>query len=456
MKKLNQLAVGLAVALGSTSLQAGTFSAVASQSISVEAAAAATVTATVPVNDIVLTTSDVILPNEVVNITLSSGTFSDGGYTLKASGSNSTGAFRTSVNGGALTFSSASTIPAGTVFTLQGSSAANVGGANTASVTIDVAALGAGSTVTMGSTHTNEPGTATYSTATPVTLFRYAKQFSAEIGADLFENEIDVESAGRKEFLEGTSDALTVDFTSANLDYQLPLAQANQTVTLTLVGNLSGVNALTVDRGDDITAPSSGTTLVTLATSEAFAANTANRTTTLNAVVGSNILSSGDFTIKGDLAIGSATYPLFATASAGSWDINGLVAEATGLSLGSTSKAITWFKIANQGTADAIVYADINYSSYSVDTGAPTVVGSVADVTLGTVKAGSVQTVSEAAILSAIADDGAAAGAYDVSVTFTVTGPKNDIFITSEKKDIVSGGRISNPVFVQGRADYNQ
>ena len=455
MKKLNQLAVGLAVALGSTSLYAGTFSAVGSQSISVEAAAAATVTATIPVNDIVLTTSDVILPNEVVNVTLSSGTFSDGGYTLKASGSNSTGAFRTSLNGGALTFSSASTIQAGTVFTLQGSSAANVGGAATASVTIDVAALGAGSTVTMTSTHTNESGTATYSTATPVTLFGYAKQFSAAVGADLFENEIDVETAGRKEFLEGTSDALVVNFTSANLDYQLPLAQANQTVTLSLVGNLSGVNALTVSTGDDIATPSSGTTEITLATSEAFAANTANKATTLNAVVGSNILSSGDFTIKGDLTIGSTPYPLFATTTAGTWDINGLVAEATGLSLGSgSSRAITWFKIANQGTADAIVYADINYSSYSVDTGAPTVVGSVADVNLGTVKAGSVQTISEAAILSAITDDGAADGAYDVSVSFTVTGPKDNIFITSEKK--ASDGRISNPVFVQGRTNYNQ
>lgn len=448
MKNSTKVAVGVIAALGSLTANAGTIT-VSSAAVGVEAASTGTLEALIPADGMVLTTGTSYLRADRLSISLSGGaTFADGVYVLEQSGSGDTSEFTlltTSPEGeSTIQFRAASDLPAGGIFLLSGSS--NAG----ASVAVTVPSLTAGLKVNASGVATDVRDSTDYDTYSATEVFRYFNQFAGAVDASAkLANEIDVEApASRKLFTgAGTSDALTLTFTEASIsgDNKVELSDADL-VKITLRGDLSGANSITVAtgttaRGSATIADDGQSATVSLSASDAYAAGSA----TLNVLVGSSVLSTSDFTVQADLDFETEVDKnLIAAASknAGTWTINGLQAKVANVTLNATG-FISWLKVANEGAADAVVYADIIYNNYNGDAETK-----VTNAELGTVEAGSVLTISEATILAALNDP---TGVVDANITVTVTGPKNSVFLTAEKK--ASDGRVNIPVFYDNTAN---
>lgn len=440
MRNITKVAVGVVAALGSFAANAGTVS-VSSAAVGVEAATTGALDGVIAPSGLVLTTGTSYLRADRLSISLTNGaTFADGNYVLVQSGSNDLTEFTllTTAPAGESTiqFRASSDLVAGNIFLLSGSTAAG------ASVAVNLPSLAAGGKVSATAKATDVRDSTDYDTYAASEVFRYFNQFSGAISSTKLGNEIDVESpASRKLFTGGgTSDAVMITFTEASITgtNKVSLNDSDK-VDIVLRGDLSGANSITVAtgstaRGTATIAADGQSATVSLSASDAYAAGSA----TLNVLVGSSVLSTSDFTVQADLDFQTETDKnlIAAGTKAGSWTINGLQAKVANVSLNATG-FITWLKIANEGAADAVVYADIIYNTYggSAET-------KVTNADLGTVAAGTVATISEATILEAL---GNPTGLVDASLTVTVTGPKNSVFLTAEKK--ASDGRISVPVF---------
>jgi len=441
MKNSTKVAVGVIAALGSLAANAGTIT-VSSAAVGVEAASTGTLEALIPADGMVITTGTSYLRADRLSISLSGGaTFADGVYVLEQSGSGDTSEFTlltTSPEGeSTIQFRAASDLSAGGIFLLSGSS--NAG----ASVAVTVPSLAEGLKVNVSGVATDVRDSTDYDTYSATEVFRYFNQFAGSVDTNKLGNEIDVEApASRKLFTSaGTSDALTLKFTEASISGGNTVSLTDKDlVKITLRGDLSGANSITVAtgttaRGSATIADDGQSATVSLSASDAYAAGSA----TLNVLVGSSVLTTSDFTVQADLDFETEDDKnLIAAASknAGSWTINGLQAKVANVTLNATG-FISWLKVANEGAADAVVYADIIYNSYNGDAETK-----VTNAELGTVEAGSVLTISEATILAALNDP---TGVVDANITVTVTGPKNSVFLTAEKK--ASDGRVNIPVF---------
>lgn len=440
MRNITKVAVGVVAALGSLAANAGTIS-VSSAPVGVEAATTGTLDGVIAPGGIVLTTGTSYLRADRLSISLTNGaTFADGDYVLVQSGSDDLTEYTlltTSPAGeSTIQFRAASDLNAGNIFVLSGSTAKG------ASVAVNLPSLAATGKVNISAKATDVRDDTDYDTYEADEVFRYFNQFAGAVDANTkLANEIDVEApASRKLFTgAGTSDALMLTFTQENLTGNKVSLNDKDKVEITLRGDLSGANSITVAtgsvaRGTATIAEDGQSATVSLSASDAYAAGSA----TLNVLVGSSVLSTSDFTVQADLNFETETDKNLVAAGtkAGSWTINGLQAKVANLSLNSTG-FISWLKVTNEGAADAVIYADVVYSTYN---GAPQT--KVTNAQLGTVAAGSVFTVSEASILQAI---GNPTQLVDASLTVTVTGPKNAVFLTAEKK--ASDGRISVPVF---------
>lgn len=446
MKNISKAAVGVVAALGSFAAYAGSYDTISSQAVGVEAASAGTLDGTIGSDGLVFKLGTNYLRADRLTISLSNGaTFADGTYLLEQSGSADTSEFTlvtTSPSGaGSIVFRAASDLASGTEFILSGSTATG------ASVALNLPDLAAGAKVNVSAAATDVRDDTTYDTYAAGELFRYANQFSGAMSATLLANEIDVESpASRKLFTGGgTSDAVAITFTDAAIANGVTLTDADK-VNIVLRGDLSGANSITVatgavSRGTMTIAEGGQSASVSLSASDAFAAGTV----TMNVLVGSSVLSTSDFTAQADLDFVTEDDKNLVAAgtSAGEWTINGLQAKVANVTLNATG-FISWLKVANEGAAEAVIYADIIYNTYS--TGTPET--KVTNAVLGTVPAGGIATISEATILEALGDPTAL---VDASLTVTVTGPKNSIFLTAEKK--ASDGRVSLPVFYNTTGD---
>lgn len=445
MRNKSKIAIGALVAMSAAVANAGTYKAATSASVGVEAASAGTLSGLIGTENLILTTGTTYNRADKLTLTLSGGaTFQDSSYTLLASPSQDATEFTTAgytKGDGSITFRAASDLTvAGLQFILSSSSA------GAASVAVALPAAPAGTSITVSGSVVDPADGLAYSTYAAAELFEYANEFAGSIDADKLTNEIDVEDpSDREEFSQGTSDALSLSFTEANKTYGVTLGDTDK-VDITLKGDLRGVASITVSTdtvlrdtltlGDGIAADYSSAS-VSLSASDAFAATS----TILNLVTGSGILNTGDFAVSASLDfVGSALSDALiteASKNAGTWTINGLQAKVANMTLNSTG-FISWLKVANEGSADAVIYADIIYNDYlgAAET-------KLTNKVLGTVKAGTVHTVSEADILTAIGATGT--GVIDASITVTVTGPENSVFLTAEKK--ASDGRVSIPVF---------
>jgi len=443
MRKLNKtgLALGVALAVASTSAFAGQFQVSSSEAVGVEASTTGSLTANIGTPGsaaIELVPVTGVSTDHRITITLDNGaTFADSTYVLAVSegGNDSdTSAFQltTSPTAGqsSIVFRVASDLAAGKHFILSGSNVASQ------PVTVNIPSLSAGQSINIGAS--TRDSVDPYDTYVAAELFEAANQFSATL-TDVADAVIDV-NTDRKTFeSDETSDLIELSFADAGIANGVALDSASDEVDIVLSGDMSGIASIalatdSIARGNFTIDVDAGTATFTAEASDVFSATS---TTITPNVVGSEALATRSFTVQADVDFVSETDKNLVPAdtAAGEWTINGLQAKVANLTLNSTG-FISWVKVVNEGTTDAEITADI---IYTLGDGTE---GSVSAAALGSVDAGGVTVVSEASILAAI---GSPSQFADVSMTVTVAGQIDLVHITAEKK--APDGRVKEPVY---------
>lgn len=446
MKKLNKISLAMGVALTATSTisLAGGFVPITSTVIGTEAATTGTLGATVSANTIVVTLGSQYNQDNRLTFTLQDGaTFADSAYVLEQSkpGANRTGSISDwvlvtspTVGSSELVFRLASTAVATTnKYVLSGSTA--VGQA----VTIAVPALEAGSEIDLDAEGEDTIGI--FDNFDVVELFGYANQFTAAVET-VADATVDVNDS-RLTFTGGADfDTIGIEFSAATVGTGVNLTDDDQ-VDIVLSGDMSTIRSITMATGGDETGTfaideDAGTATLSVSASDAFNSGAAKTSGIITATVwGSAALATRSFTVQADLDFESETDKnlVAENTSAGQWDINGLQAKVSHLSL-NASGFISWLKVVNEGDAAAEITADIIWTL------ADGTEGSVTAAALGSVDAGGIYTVSEAAIVEAM---GSPTQLADVSMTVTVAGQVDLVHLTAEKK--ASDGRLPIPVY---------
>ena len=442
MRKLNKtgLALGVALAVASTSAFAGTFIVAGSDAVGVEASTSGSLTAAVPAGGIELDPNTAMSQDNRLFITLTNGaTFADTAYVLEQSTTAATGDITefvlvTPTTAGATTleFRAASTIDPTHTFSLSGSTVVNQ------DVTINIPSLAAGAQVDVDANADDSFGT--FDFYTQAALFVAANQFSANVDT-VADATIDVNTDRLTFTGSATTDVIALEFADAATANGVNLAAAGSTdtVDILLSGDMSSISSIALatdgtSQGNFTIDVGAGTATFAAEASDVFSAASTTITTTVNA---SEALATRTYTVQADLDFESESDKnlIAADTAAGEWTINGLQAKVANLTLNSTG-FISWVKVVNEGTTAAEITADI---IYTLGDGTE---GSVSAASLGTVDAGGVTVVSEASILAAIGSPGQFA---DVSMTVTVAGQIDLIHITAEKK--APDGRVKEPVY---------
>jgi len=431
-------AVASALSLPAT---AGNFQNLTSESVGVEASTTGSLTANIGGDSIVLSPSTDYQTAHRVFITLNNGaTFADEGYSLEQStGGAGTGDLSefvlitpNPVGATSLEFRVASALTANQDFILSGSSIAGQ------AVTVSVPAGAAGTEIDISAETQDSFGA--FDIFSGIELFQYFNQMSGSI-TTLADAIVDVDD-NRETFTGGANtDFIILKFTETAITNEVAIDDAD-IINLTLSGDMSSISRIflttSIDnqvRGDFTIDQDNGVATFALSASDAISS-------AQNSVIGvrtSGALGAIDtrsFTIQADLDFESETTKnlIAANTNAGEWTINGLQAVVSHLSL-NVSGFSSWLKVINEGTAAAEISADIIFTL------ADGTEGSVTGAVLGTADAGSVFTVSEAAILNAIGDP---TQVVDASLTVTVAAQTDLVHITAEKK--ASDGRVTVPV----------
>jgi len=439
MLKMNKMAVGLIAALGATGASAGTFQAVTSESVGVEASTSGSLTADIAGDSIALTTGTAYAANDRIVISLNNGaTFADSTYRLEQSaggagnGDLSEFLLTTATPAGAssIEFRAASAIADGADFILTGSSVAGQ------AVTFNLASKSTGAEVDIDAEARDVIGV--YDNFTSAELFQYANEFSANV--DTIANAVVDVNEGRLKFTSAaTSDQIALDFTEATITNGVTLTDGDK-VVVTLSGNMAGIDSVAatsgaVARGNATIDVDAGTAVFEFSASD-LAGGTVSAILDVN-VDEETVLATREFTVQADLDFETETDKnlVAAETAAGSWTINGLQAKVSHMSL-NASGFISWLKVMNTGTIPVQVYGDIIYTL------ADGTEGSVDAALLGSVDAGGVGTVSEATIVAAMGNPTQLA---DVHITVTVTGQDDAVHLIAEKK--ASDGRLPIPVY---------
>jgi hypothetical protein len=277
-----------------------------------------------------------------------------------------------------------------------------------------------------------------------VELFQYANEFSATV-TGIADGVIDVNESRELFTVADDEDEFEITLVQADLDNGVTLDDDDK-VKIVLSGDMSGIDSIVAATGGS---PATATIDVAAGTASFSLSGSdvvARGATTLTAIVaGDEVLNTREFTIKADLDFEDETDKnlIAAATAAGEWTINGLQAKVSQLSLNATG-FISWLKVANDGAIDAEVYGDIIWTL------ADGTEGSVDGALLGTVDAGGVGTISEAAMLEAMGNPTQLA---DVHMTVTVTGQENVVHLIAEKK--ASDGRLSVPVYYNSAGGRN-
>ncbi len=441
MKKLNKtgLALGVALAVSASSAMAtgvASFATSASSVVGVEAATTGTLDASVAGDAILFTTGAIYRTGAGARliITLDNGaTFADSAYVLETSvsGSSTVWTQTTSDSASELQFSPTISSAVGTEFVLSGSTAVGQ------PVTITVPALASGGEIKITGQYKDSPSTS-IETYNSLELFEYANQFSASVDTTA-DGIVDVNDS-RLSFTGAASvDTVALDFASAAVGTGVTLTD-DDSVDIVLSGDMSDIASIGVttngtSRGNATIDTDANTASISLSASDAFF-GTGSAVMSVN-VTGSAALATRTFTVQADLDFDAEVDKnLVAEAtSAGQWTINGLQAKVSHMSLNTTG-FVSWLKVVNEGTSVAEITADIIYTL------ADGTEGSVSSADLGTVDAGGIATIGEAAILAAMGDPTQLA---DVSMTVTVAGQVDLVHLVAEKK--ASDGRLPIPVY---------
>lgn len=441
MKQLTKIAAGLAIGLAASGVSAATFELAASNSVSNEAASSGAAVGTRASESITLVAGMPYSVGNRVYLKLSSGaTFQDTAYALISSAAAGSKADALTLNGytkgdSVLEFIVASAVKTGNEFYLSGSTAikqpVKIGLPKTGPVTVSANA---------------KDNIGDYdATATAGNLFYYANEFSAALEQKA-DGVIDVNEA-RLKFDNGVNfDRVGLEIVNAGLDTQVTLDK-DDALVITLSGDMSGIGAIVGRKANNGKAYGSttidvpnGTATFTISGSDL--GNNAKTSALLDITGATSVpLSTRAFKVAAKLNFKTETaVDVLKTADAGSWTINGLQAVISSMSL-NTSGFISWLKVANTGEDAVEVYGDI------IATLADGTEKKVTAALLGTVDAGGVGTIGEAAFLKAL---GNPTGLVDANVTVTVTAPNNVVHLMAEKK--ASDGRVNIPVFYDNTA----
>lgn len=442
MRKINKIAIAVLATTGAVGAQAaGSFQSFTSEAIGVEASTAGNKTANIAGDSIILRPGISYNANDYLTIELTNGaTFADSTYTLEesAGGAGTGDLTHFQLVGGSPLGASSIVFKVGT----SGATAAEefiLGGSSVAgqAVTIRVPAAAAGAEIDIDASA--EDNIRVYDLYTAAEVFQYANEFSAAL--DTSANAIVDVNEARLEFTDGDSDVVAIDFTQATLagSNGVALTDADK-VTVVLSGNMAGIDSIVAKTGT--TTRGTATIDVTAGTATYDFSASDLQGGTVSAVLdvtvdGETPIATRAFTVSADLDFETETDKNLVAAgtAAGAWTINGLQAKVSQLSLNTTG-FVSWLKVANTGTAAVDVFADI---IYTLSDGTE---GSVNAALLGTVDAGGVGTISEAAILAAMGNPTLLA---DVHLTVTATGPNDTVHLIAEKK--ASDGRVSVPVY---------
>lgn len=440
MKNYTKLAAGVSLALASVAANAGSFQALTSESVGTEAATTGSLAANIAADTIVITTGTNYAVNDRLTVTLPDGaTFANSVYTLEqstaAAGGTGNGDLTefvliTATTAGAtsIEFKTASAIPSGSEFILNGSSVAGD------DVDFTLPSLASGGSITIDAEARDVIGA--YDNFSTAGLFYYANEFTA--GVDTVANGIVDVNDNRLSFTGGAStDTIALEFTKAAQTNTLSLTDDDK-VDIVLSGDMSDIASIsltaTSNRGNFTIDTAANTATFSASASDVFAAASTILTAT---VTGSSALATRTFTVQADANFDAETDKnlIAAATSAGEWTINGLQAKVSHLSL-NASGFVSWLKVINEGTTAAEVSADIIWTL------ADGTEGSVTSASLGSADAGGIATISEATILAAMGNPTQLA---DVSMTVTVAGQVNLVHLTAEKK--ASDGRLPIPVY---------
>lgn len=432
MKKLNKLALGVALAAGTSIAAAGTVTNnVGTRTVSSEMSRGGDLAGTIPSGSIVIELGRNYIGDDKVTFTLSGADFDTSGpgefelYTSAPGVGNDFDDFNFfSATANVVTMRASGPLDAGRQLVLS----YGLAGAGSSAIPVTLGAAASGSMVTV-SVSSEGPNDAFAGSAD---LFSYVNEFSGSVSGAL-SAVVDAEGAQRLAFVGGvTSDAFEVVLETAGVDETSALDGADD-VMIVLSGDMSGIGQVLVDGVaatiDDVAGTATYTTRADL---EFPAPGPGNEVEVRVVANGSEVLSPREFTVSADLILDDEMFTdnLLMDAAAGEFTMNGAQARVAQMSL--NFGFIQWVKVGNLSDQPATISGDIVYNG-----------NSLTNIDLGTVDAQSVATVGGGALEAALANAGVTAGT-DVSLTLTVAANPNDIVFHAEKKD--STGRSISEV----------
>jgi hypothetical protein len=450
MRKLNKLALSVALAAGTSIATAGSLTGPSAPvNFGAEMSAAGEQSLVLDKGAIIIELGRLYRANDELTLTLANGAeFSETGFLLFGSGAGSTPAdlddssdwlFGESTST-SVTFIALNALAQNSIFYLSSST-----GTTLDEVELDVLAGTAGASAVISATHAPESGANADTYAASAELYGYVTEFTASVSG-LFNAVIDAEDEGRKEFVGNISDAIDLSF--ADSSTQTDILSNTETVVVTLAGDMTGIGSVLLQEGGGGTTATGTIDLASnTATIRASAADIFNNAATVDSVLeitpfGTLNAASGvvmaprTFTISASLEVGSGSNALITGAAAGALTTNGASARIAQMSLG--YGFVQWVKVANLATTDAPITADITVGGTTYQ-----------DVDLGiTVAANSVATISgadiEAALLNAGGPDVSVTPA-DVSLLINVPVNQSSVEFHSEKKG-TDGRTITNVI----------
>lgn len=452
MRKLNKLALSVALAAGTSIAMAGDLTGPATPvNFGAELSGLNEQELVLDKGQIEIQIDRLYRVNDELTLSLTGGAeFAETGFLLFGSGAGSTTAelddssdwLFGEATTTSVTFIALSALAQGDIFYLSSTSA----GTELDEVELDVLGGSAGTSAVISAVHTPDSGTGTDTYALSAELFGYATEFSA-IVSGLFNATIDAENAGRLEFTNEGSDSIDLEFTDAGLA-SVDIAN-EQTVVVTLHGDMRGIGSVLLQQGNAAGALATGAIDIDAetATVRASAARVFGNAggpfdsvlevtpfATLNAASGV-VMAPRTFTVSADLEVGTGSTSLLDRRAAGELTTNGATARIAQMSLG--YGFVQWVKVANLGAAAAPLTADITVDGTTY-----------ANADLGiTVAGNSVATISGADIEAALSEAGgpAVGTQVDASVLINVPLNQNSVEFHSEKKG-TNGRTITNVI----------
>lgn len=441
MKNLNKLALSVALAAGTSVAAAGTITGGTPETVGAEMSANGYEDLDLAKGSIAISLANAIRANDELTITLANGEFAgdQGDWYLIASAAASAPAGLAGAGVDAddwvffeatstrLTFVASGNIAqsAGNIFYLSSSNVTDID-----EVLFDLDAAVAGTSVTLSAATT---GTDTF--AAGANIFGYRNQFTgAPSGA--FNAVIDAVDGERLAFVGGGSDAMDLQFTRTDPTNTIALDD-DDTVIVSLHGNMVGIGSVILQEvdGTDKSATidvANQRATVRASANLVFDADGANENAfeiTPNASV---VMAPREFTVTASLDLDDedTTKTLFSAEEAGELIINGANGRVAQMSL--NYGFVQWVKVANRAEEPAAIEVDITVGGTTYE-----------GLSLKTVPARSVATISGADIEAALETAGGPTTGVDASLLFTVPVAPALVDFHSEKKT-TDGRTITN------------